>query len=105
MKKCLNCHFGNVAYPGRPCFSTRCFSDPDRPAWKPKTNGDRIREMTNEELVKLWMTNWDDKYLLLPACASDPGIGCAHQDYVCGSCPETFRKWLETEIEEGEDGY
>lgn len=103
MNGCLNYHFGPMSpedAPDLPCFKkSGCFDDPDHPAWQPKTNGDRVREMTDAELVKLYTkTSWDDKFF--PACASDPDNECSHRNITCESCPNTFANWLGAEAEE-----
>ena len=98
MRECSNCHFCDVVYPGRPCFNTGCLYDSDHPAWHPKTNGDKVREMTDEELVKLYTkTSWEDKFF--PACATDPDNECSHRYISCESCPNTFANWLGAEAE------
>lgn len=90
IRSCSNCHFSNTIR--KDCFD-RCFDDPEHPDWSPQTNGDRVRQMTDDELEKLWgIQKFGDEYL--PECADKNGE-CQYWNYTCELCPATFRKWLE----------
>ena len=95
MKNCENCHYGKIEnFSMEPCFSAQggCFNSKYKFAWIPMTNGDKVREMTDSDLVELWsVTEWDDKYL--PECAKT-GEGCQYYDFTCKACPLTFGNWL-----------
>lgn len=54
---------------------------------KPRTNADRIREMTDEELAKLFP---------LPDCPN--GSLCLWEDGI-GFCYDCWLKWLKKEVE------
>ena len=96
MKSCENCHYEKItSFDMSPCFEAGggCFNDKNKPNWTPLTNGDKVREMTDSDLVELWsVTEWDDKYL--PECANDETIGCAYVNFTCKGCPLTFGNWL-----------
>lgn len=57
--------------------------------YKPITNADRIRSMTDEELAKFI----DDK------CICPPTSGCAE---VCGDCVDCWLEWLRQPAEGGQ---
>lgn len=57
-------------------------------ATPPKTNADRIRAMTDEELAEVITDDWCE-------------IVCNETDYVChdGTCEQHVLKWLKQEAE------
>lgn len=63
---------------------------------KRMTNGDRVRQMSDEELAELWDGfEYDRKYV--PECFENGD--CDHEGYVCECCPKTFLNWLKAEAE------
>ena len=51
-KSCQNCHHGIVVDIDSPCNGQGgCFYDKTKPGWKPMTNGDKMRRMSNEDLA------------------------------------------------------
>ena len=59
---------------------------------KPKTNADRIRAMTDEELAKFFVTRSTacEKCFFKRRCIKDP----------TGVCDECIRGWLRSPVEE-----
>ena len=62
----------------------------------PKTNGDNIRSMSDEELVRL-------RYSGAPHCKSDNPKKCNRHDFVDGMspCELCYYEWLQQPAEEG----
>jgi len=57
-------------------------------ATPPKTNADRIRNMTDEELASVITDDWCE-------------IVCSGTDYFCdGACEQYVLKWLKEEVKE-----
>lgn len=107
---CHTCKYGNeiaIDYKYSSCLKLISSGQANNcPDWEPMTNGDRVRQMTNEELMKLWSTEkFDDKYF--PGCAADPEAvdndRCKWMNYTCELCPLTFYNWLEAEMEDETD--
>ena len=58
-------------------------------ATPPKTNADRIRSMTDEELASVITDDWCE-------------IVCSGTDYLCdGTCEQHVLKWLKEEVKDG----
>ena len=53
-KSCSNCHKSFMEYGSAPDCNSDCMFSFDHPAWEPMTNGDRVREMTDEDLAWLY---------------------------------------------------
>ena len=62
------------------------------------TNGDKVRQMTNDELEKLWSMEFEDRFI--PECSQSGEDSCRYWNYRCEACPATFRNWLDAEVEE-----
>ena len=68
------------------------------------TNGDKVRQMTNDELQELWSTvSFPTEYV--PDCFfghvdEDDDDYCEYPIAECHTCPLTFRNWLDAEVEE-----
>ena len=58
---------------------------------KPKTNADRIRSFSDEELAQ---------FLIKTDCclAKSEHVDCSNQEE-CGVCEEMIRSWLQSEVE------
>ena len=99
MKDCSTCHYDNIA--DARCFDgVGCFDNPEHPNWEPKTNYDRIADMSEDDLVKLWaVTEFDEKYIADCYCGDGKGH-CTYPDFDCKACPETFRNWLRSTADE-----
>lgn len=83
--------------------AANCFQDALETKWKlesqrkvkPKTNSDRIRAMTDEELAKIYASaSYCDTCPLRAACFSDVDA--------CKSCYERFLDWLRSPVEDSE---
>jgi len=87
MKSCDNCHLRFAKLQN--CWDK--IADDNCPYWEPETNGDRVRQMTDEELAELWScTLFPEKYQAnCKECKRDDN--CEFSWY---ACPETFRSWL-----------
>ena len=89
-RNCENCHRWRLNYSKALCNANPATCG----KWIPLLNIDRVHEMSEEELVKLWGSNgFEAKYV--PDCGSE----CKWTDFVCDCCPETFRNWLRGEVE------
>lgn len=90
-RDCSNCHIDRIPY----VWEAPCYHNPKGCGkWTPLLNIDRVHEMSEEELVRLWGSNgFEAKYV--PDCGSE----CKWTDFVCDCCPETFRNWLRGEVE------
>ena len=88
---CKNRLKDNCKKDGRPCiFSKECF-DPEEQ--KPKTNADRIRAMSDDELAEIISSN-----AYTGACND---FGIPHEN--CGgNCRECVSKWLQQPAKESE---
>ena len=90
-KKCRVC--GRIIPYGHVCLSCGDYDDQQRfAADKPKTNGDRIRQMTDEELAKLLCLVKDK---LCFACAYTRIEDCTGI-----SCENARLEWLRKEVSE-----
>ena len=67
----------------------QCLKTPQRDATPPKTNADRIRAMSDEELAEVITDDWCE-------------IVCSGTDYLCrdGTCEQHVLKWLKEEVKE-----
>lgn len=89
-RDCENCHRGRLKYDQALCNANPATCE----KWTPLLNIDRVHEMSEEELVKLWGANgFEAKYV--PDCGSE----CKWTDFACDCCPETFRNWLRGEVD------
>lgn len=108
MAKCKNCkhmiyqkvvfNYTTTEYPYCPAFE-ECLDDIDKEivcsGFEGITNADRIRSMTDEELVKL----------LIGSCSESMGMEhCPHDDeflsakYLKNSCSNCVMEWLKSEV-------
>ena len=65
------------------------------------TNGDKVRQMTNDELQELWaVTDFPTEHI--PDCyfGHVDEDYCEYPNWDCKACPLTFRNWLDAEVEE-----
>ena len=60
------------------------------------TNGDKVRQMTDEQLRDLW-TRLEFE---IPVCDFDK---CEYQDFSCSCCPKAFYEWLKKEAKENDN--
>lgn len=78
----------------RPSYSASCVEcGLLRKNYKPMTNADRIRRMTDEELAKLFVSGWFD----------GPLFTCPVKDVECESdisCDACFMEWIKAPVEE-----
>ena len=52
IKECGNCHYGIVVDPFAPCNSKGgCYFRKEASGWKPMTNGDKFRRLSDRELA------------------------------------------------------
>ncbi len=93
MNNCLDCK-NNGTQICSVCCSYQGY--PDRWEAKPKTNADRIRAMSDEEMAKFLQ----EDVFYEPWCPDDVvcvlGEGCQLTDKDCGKCA---LKWLKQEVE------
>jgi len=95
VKDCSNCHIEHKHLPD--CWdyisTTNCRN------WQPETNGDKVRQMTDDELAELWgQTMFPEKYHA--GCEKcEKNESC---EFLWYACPETFRNWLKAPAEESE---
>lgn len=70
----------------------------DCPYFKPKTNADRIRSMSNEELAK-FLFNVNSAYAE-PCMTGEYGHTCKWEDYPTHDkgCKDCFLEWLKSEV-------
>lgn len=84
---CHKCKYGNnqpTEYPCLECVHNRAIDN-----FEPKTNADRIRNMSDEELAEL---------------LNNANIMCEWKKGNCErSCIECTLKWLQAEVKEGEE--
>ena len=71
-----------------PC--DKCFNE--RQGFKPKTNADRIRNMTDEELALVIMCPYDNL----------PGECTCEEDDSRANCIKCCLEWLQAEVKEGD---
>ena len=101
-KTCCNCHWGQIPGHVDQCCSDNCFDNIQHPNWKPLTNGDMVRKMTDRELADLWGETADMDPAFIPECGDDV-VRCKWANFLCESCPETFFNWLQAEAEDEKD--
>lgn len=89
MLRCEKCRHEDVSAKKYPC--SKCDSvtnDLFEP--KKQTNADRIRSMSDEELVEFFLEKMD-----CAACPASEDVACEHD-----RCLENIKEWLEREAEE-----
>lgn len=88
MKSCDNCHLRFARLQN--CWDK--IGDENCPYWEPETNGDKVRQMNNDELVELWGK-------VFPGQFAANCNECKEDYYRCGfyncNCPKAFKNWLE----------
>lgn len=103
---CQGCKYGRKGYGEMPCSHCRGTVRPDSPFYsmcadlyepeKTATNGDRIRAMSDKELVRHY-------YCGAPYCKSDEPRECTKSGYIdgLGPCERCYLDWLKQSAEEG----
>ena len=89
---CNRCKYDNKQPNEYPCIE--CMHNRGIDHYKPMTNADRIRNMTDEELA-LFLINAYNGIMVHMKCTS-----CMDREKACNGC---FEKWLKAEVKEGED--
>ena len=91
-RDCDNCKYAET-----PAFFEPCASCGGSSYWEPevKTNGDRIRSMTDEEMAKYLYYN-------LTYGGSPPDANCDCVHVPAEACEKCWLDWLKEEVKEGE---
>ena len=108
-QSCDRCKHESKEAGEHPCFDCGI----EGKYYEPKTNADRIRNMTDEELAEFIdkMLNQDREDCDPIGCYGCAYYGTHHQDkdselYECGDCEfeNGILAWLQAEVKEGADG-
>lgn len=94
MRKCMKCHSHDIIESEKGIYCCNCGWDSEKEQYaKKKTNADRIRSMSDEELAELLDS------------VDNGGIRALDVDYPCDECTQKtecedcFKEWLQSEVE------
>ena len=84
---CKLCKYENCSMKSKECIGCKQNSV-DK--YKRMTQGDRIRSMSDEELVEFFLEKMD-----CAACPESEDVACEHD-----RCLENVKEWIQSEVEE-----